>query len=199
MHSATKGQLWTKASVSVTTNLEQTTLSMFVCHIYTDPDKPLTLYAYFHFWTVHSHPFHSVTIESQRFWECVISMFLESKQDNPTLNAKQQFYYNTQDFFLLLRSLPARHINTRGTGWHQNTMNVRHEVGEKVIINEPTWTQVGQTLVQSSLVLSRFNLKHKQRPDPSKNKKACSSSKQWEQKQKSTCKEQSHKVKMEFL
>lgn len=49
-------------------------------------------------------------------------------------------------------------------------MNVHHEVGEKVIINEPTWTQVGHTLVQGLFIFSRFNLKHKQRPTPSKKK-----------------------------
>lgn len=100
-------------------------------------------------------------------------MFLKSKQMKQTLNAKQQFYCNTQDFFLLLCSLPTRHINTQGTGWHQNTVNVHHEMGENVIINEPTWTQVGHTLVRSSLVFSRFNLKHKQRPTPSKKEKKC--------------------------
>lgn len=47
-------------------------------------------------------------------------------------------------------------------------MNVHLEESEKVIINEPTWTQVGHALVQSSLIFSRFNLKHKQRPTPSK-------------------------------
>lgn len=90
----------------------------------------------------------------------------------------KQFYCNTQDF-LLLCLLPARHINTRedwqgdrggevgGAGQHQNTTNVRHELGEKVSINEPTWTQAGHAIVQSSHVFSRFNLKHNQRPTPS--------------------------------
>lgn len=106
------------------------------------------------------------------------------------------FYCNTQDFFLL-RSLPARHINTQGTGWHQNTINVHHEVGGEVIINEPTWTQIGHVLVQRSLVFSRFNLKHKQRPTPGK-LKACSQIKQaMRTKQKSTCTIHSHKIKME--
>lgn len=72
-------------------------------------------------------------------------------------------------FFCCAHCLPgtSTHGGGGGTDWHQNTMNASHEVCEKVIINEPTWSQEGCTQVQSSLVFSRFNLKHKQRPDPS--------------------------------
>lgn len=79
------------------------------------------------------------------------------------------FYCNTQDFFLSSAALIAcqAHQHT-GDRLAQNNMNVRHEVGGEVIINEPTWTQVGHALVQRSLVFSRFNLKHKQRPTPGK-------------------------------
>lgn len=71
-------------------------------------------------------------------------------------------------FVCCAHCLPGTSTQGGWTGWHQNTLSEHHEVGEKVIINEPTWTQVGHTLVKSSLVFSRFNLKHKQRPDPSK-------------------------------
>lgn len=99
--------------------------------------------------------------------------------------------------FCCAHCLPGTTIE--GTGRHLNIMNVRQEVGEKVIIREPTWTQVGHALVRSSLVFSRFNLKHKQRPTPSK-KKACSHIKQAiGTKQKSTCTIHSNKVKMEYL
>lgn len=106
----------------------------------------------------------------------------ENTHCKQTANAKQQFYYNTQEFFLLLRSLPARHINTwrvGSRGWEQAGTRIPWSVlsevcGEdkkKVIFEKPTSSQKGWTHVQSSLVFSRFNLKHKQRPDPSLKKK----------------------------
>lgn len=106
-----KAKIRTKASVSASPNLEQTTLA--VCG--------------------------SLQIQKRMNYQCfgfatetganTLDTETESTHCKQTLNAKQQFYYNTQEFFLLLRPLPARHINTwgvggrrgarAGTGWHQ--------------------------------------------------------------------------------
>lgn len=68
-------------------------------------------------------------------------------------------------------------------------------VGDEVIIHEPACTQAGHALVQSSLV-RRFNLKHKQRPDPSKRKRhvQIASNENRGRKVKKT-----HKMEMEFF
>lgn len=89
--------------------------------------------------------------------------------------------------FHLLRLLPARHVNTVRTGRHQNTMSVCHEVSEKVIISEPTWTQVRTPAWPEFTVFSRFNLKHKQRPTQNKTKKQSKFSNKAKDKAESTC------------
>lgn len=114
-----------------------------------------------------------------------------SKVNATNSKCKTTFLLQYTGSFPLLCSLPARHTDTQGTGWHQNNINVQSWSGWEVIVEEPTWTQVGYTLFQSSLVFSRFNLKHKQRPTPSK--KACSQIKQaMMTEQNSTCTIHSH-------
>lgn len=118
------------------------------------------------------------------------------EQKRPGLNAKQQLYYNTRGFLssAALIACQAHHHRRDRLAPESNCCG---GVEGDEVMSPPTLRQAARACPE--FIVCRFNLKHKQRPDPSRRKQACTTSKRWEPGEKSTNAERRNGIFKEAL